>query len=305
MSSETIEITVPEQVTATFVVASDRADPPLPATGPPEPFAAAAAERLGTPALSVTAHRADASPWDLHRPLHAPDEEDATSARKAAHHIGVTATVPAHDLPFGLQLARAVTGALADAVTGVPIDIDTRQVVPFRDGPEPSRFALADDWLGAWLPPVPADPRCPAADDDHDGCACLEFTTRGLTRLGLPELRMTAVGCRHDLAALNVLRTTAQRLLPLGRSPGRHLLPRELPLTGADFGAYWGADEPMWTGPPLPVQLTRLRPNLLRVGPPADWPGSQNEWLWDELPPALYDLVSYTPDPTAAQPPQQ
>ncbi|GLZ15748.1 hypothetical protein Acsp04_59830 [Actinomadura sp. NBRC 104425] len=38
MSSETIEITVPEQVTATFVVASDRADPPLPAKGLPEPL---------------------------------------------------------------------------------------------------------------------------------------------------------------------------------------------------------------------------------------------------------------------------
>ncbi|GAA4071287.1 hypothetical protein [Actinomadura miaoliensis] len=302
--SETIDVTVPEEVTATFVVAADQADLPLPFEGLPEPFAAEAAERLGTPALSVTTYSADASPWDLHRPLHAPDEDEPESARKAAHHIGVTATVPAHDLPFGLQLARAVTGAVADAVTGVPIDIDTRQVVPFWDAPEPSRFALADDWLGAWLPPFPVNPQCPAADDDHDGCACLELTTRGLTRFGLPELRMTAVSCRHDLAALNILRTTAQRLLPLGRSPGRHALSRELALTGIDFGAYWGTDEPMWSGGPVPVQLTRLRPDLLRVGPPPDWPGSQNEWLWDELPPVLYDLLSYTPDPPDPVAPQ-
>jgi len=161
-------------------------------------------------------------------------------------------------------------------------------------------FALADDWLGAWPPPSPADPRCPALDDDPEGCACLELTTRGLTRFGLPELRMTAVACRHGLAALNVLRTTAQRLLPLGRTPGRHIIPRQMPLTGADFGAYWGTDEVMWHGDPLLVQLTRIRPDLLRVGPPADWPGSQNDWLWDELPPVMYDLCSYPPDSATA-----
>lgn len=295
----TIDITVPETVTATFVVAADQADPPLEFEGLPEPFAAEAAERLGTPALTVTAYRACDSPWDLHRPLHAPDEDEPETARRAAHHIGVTAAVPVHDLPFGLQLARAVTGAVADDVDGIPIDYDTGQVLPFRDA-EPPGFALADDWLGAWPPPSPADPRCPALDDDPEGCACLELTTRGLTRFGLPELRMTAVACRHGLAALNVLRTTAQRLLPLGRTPGRHIIPRQMPLTGADFGAYWGTDEVMWHGDPLLVQLTRIRPDLLRVGPPADWPGSQNDWLWDELPPVMYDLCSYPPDSATA-----
>jgi hypothetical protein len=293
--SATLTITVPEETTSTFVVTTDRPDdvPPLPSRLV-EPFAAEAAKRLGTAQLSVATFRAPDSPWDLGGSLYVHEEHDPPrtreTVREAAHHIGVSATVPVDDQPFGAQLARAVARAIADAVAGTPIDLDTGQVLPFLNAIESSQFLLADEWLGVWLPPYSDITQCAAAGDD---CTCVELITRGMSRFGLPELQMTAVGCQYDLAALNLLRTTAQRLLPLGRTPGTHILPRQISLTSGDFGAYWGTSEPMWSGGPLSVRLTPLHRNLLRVGPPTDWPSTQNEWLWDEVPPVLYDLLSY------------
>ena len=303
--SDSISLTVPEQTTSCFVIAADHApgDLPLPALRRlPAPFALEAIERLGSPRLAITSHPAAHSPWCLDHARLVDDEEDLALEERvldAGHHIGITAALPSWDRPYGIRLARAVARCVADHLDGVPVDLDTGQILPTRP-PEPVSFRLADDWLGVWLPPYRDGGRCTASDDEPDGCACVGFTTLGLTRFGLPELEMAQVACPHDLAALNVLRTTAQRLLPMGNQPGGHTFPRVLPLTGEDFGAYWGARDPIWTDGPVPVRLTPRGPRLLSVGPPEDFPGSLNEWLCDELPPVLYDLLSCGPDASVA-----
>ncbi|GAA2639897.1 hypothetical protein SMC26_42080 [Actinomadura fulvescens] len=296
--SDTISITVPAKTTTCFVIAT--ADEPGDARLAmrhrlAEPFAAAAAERLGTSRLGITSYRAIDSPWDLAKATvtDGDDQESETRARTAVHHLGVNAVLPVSDQPFGAQVARAVARALGDAVSGVVVDINTLQVLP-EAAYETPRFALADGWLGVSLPPE--DDHCSDGDDSVDGCSCVEFTTRGLHRFGLPELQMSGIACPHDLAALNVLRTTAQALMPIARCPGPQVLSANLPLASEDLAAYWGVAEPLWTDGPLPVWLTALGPDLLGVGPPPGFRGTLNEWLWDELPPVMHELLGCTPD---------
>ncbi|MFI0356771.1 hypothetical protein [Actinomadura sp. 9N407] len=294
--SESIGFTVPERTTSCFVVATGRdpGEPPLAALrGLGEPFAGAAVERLGTPRLTISSYPAAYSPWNIEHATGVTDDDPGAEARAldAAHHIGVKALAPAGDRPFALQLARAVACSIAEHLDAVPVDLDTGQILPARSCLD-ARFRLADDWLGAWLPPYRNAGRCRVSDDDIDGCACVAYTTRGLTRFGLPELRITGVSCPHDLAALNIVRTAAQRLLPMSDQAGDHTFPRDLPLTGRDFAAFWGAREPVWNDEPVVVRLTPAGPHVMGMGPPEDFPGTLNEWLWDEVPPVLYDLIS-------------
>ncbi|MFC6882423.1 MULTISPECIES: hypothetical protein [Actinomadura] len=297
-----VTITVPAKITAGFAVATDVSPADLPVavrrhlTGT---FAMAAAERIGTPRLRISDHRAADSPWDL-AGIAAADGETAheSFARvgKAARHIGITCDLPVSDLPFGLEVARSVAHAVAASVAGIVVDLDTGQIPPPRPR-GPARFTLADGWIGAWLPPHRDGGRCTADEDVPDSCSCVDLATRGLRRFGLPELRIAGAACAHDLAALNVIRTTAQRLLPLGTRPGDHLLPSELPLESHDFAAFWGTREPLWHDGPVPVRLTQPQPDMLSIGPPVDFPDSLNDWLWDELPPILYELLGCEPDP--------
>ncbi|WP_018657030.1 hypothetical protein [Actinomadura flavalba] len=283
--SGTITLLVPELTSTSFVVAAG-ADAPAVTRPPlvPEPFAAEAAIRYGTSRLLVTDEPARTSPWDLAH----------VTAGTAARHIEVRAVVPAADQPFGARLARAVARALADATGGVGVDADTLDVL--APGREAERFTLADGWLGVRLPPYRDAGRCLVDEDEIDGCACVELTTRGLRRFGLPELRIAGVSCRHDLAALNILRATAQCLLPYGVSPGAHEVPRDLPLTADDFAAFWGAAWNPWSSGPVTVGLTPIGERLVAVGAPGHYTGSLNSWLWEELPPDLYDLVGCEPD---------
>ncbi|KAB2346821.1 hypothetical protein [Actinomadura rudentiformis] len=293
----TISITVPPKTTTCFVVATERepGDARLAMLRRlAEPFAAAATERLSTSRLAVTSYRAADSPWDLTGVAAADDHESETRARKAVHHIGVTSLLQVAGQPFGTQLARAAARALADVVAGVIVDLNTGQIVP-QDTPENPRFALADDWLGVSLPPE--DEHCSDGDDSIDGCSCVELTTRGLRRFGLPELQIAGVACPHDLAALNVLRATAQRLMPVGRLSGPQALPSYLPLVSDDLAGFWGIAESLWADGPLPVQLTSLGPRLIGVGPPPEFQGTLNEWLWDELPPVMHELLGCTAEP--------
>ena len=300
--ADSLNFTVPARTTTHFVVATDRepGDVRLPLHRRLiEPFATAVAERLGTPQLTITGHSAAESPWNLDQVAgEEEDHETEARVRKAAHHISVIAALPVTDQPFGSQVARAVTRAIADATGGVPVDVDTGHVFSYQSpAEERAGFVLADDWIGAWLPSYRDDGRCTADENEVDGCACVELTTRGLRRFGLPELRITGVACPHDLAALNVLRGTAQYLLSTEPRPGTRSLPRGLAIASDDFAAYWGVDQPMWTDGPIPIGLDVLDPRLLEVGPPQDYDGSINDWLWDELPPVMYELLSCDPDP--------
>ncbi|WP_131737487.1 hypothetical protein [Actinomadura roseirufa] len=293
-----VTIMVPAMIISGFAVAADRLPTDLPALlrrALPAPFTTAATERLGTPSLKITPSRAADSAWDLSRAA-AADEDDRAKILRADWHIGIASELPAGDLPLGLHLARATAKAIAETLCGVPIDLDSGQVLPADPVSALDEFRLADGWLGASLPPYRNAGHCPADDDDIDGCTCVDLTTRGLHRFGLPELEITDVACPHDVAALNILRTTAQRLLPLGRHPGDHVLPSEIPLTGEDFAAFWGARDPMWDDGPVPVRLIEESPRRLSIRAPDDFPGTLNEWLWDELPPILHDLLICEPD---------
>jgi hypothetical protein len=293
-----VTITVPEETTAGFVVAADRDPGDLAAMirqRLPGPLASGVADRLGTPHLALACHPAEDSPWDLSE-VSGTDEEDAERARQATRHIGVTCVLPVGDLPSGPHLARAAAKAIAESLCGVPVDLATGRALSPAHISRLDDFVLADDWLGTVLPPYRNSGRCTADEDDIDGCNCVALRTSGLRRFGLPELELTNVACPHDLAALNVLRTTAQRLLPLGRHPGDHALPAELMLTSTDFSTFWGNRDPMWDDGPIAVRLTEVAPQLLGIRPPAAFPGNLNEWLWDELPPVLHELLTCEPD---------
>ncbi|MBO2462767.1 hypothetical protein [Actinomadura violacea] len=295
-----ITVTVPEETTTRFVVAADRTPDDIAAAlrqGLPGRLGAAMFQRLGTPALMVAVHKAAVSPWDL-RPVASTDPDDAERARRSDWHVGVTSVLPVADLPIGPHITRATAEALAESLGGVPVDLDIDQVVQPRSAPRPEDFALADGWTGAALPPYRNAGRCTADEDEIDGCSCVGLTTRGLRRFGLPDLEITSVACPHDLAALNILRTAAQRLLPLGRHRGEHVLHSELVLTSADFSAFWGSHEQIWDDGPVPVRLVQTGPHRLAVQAPEDFPGSLNEWLWDELPPVLHHYLSCEPDDT-------
>jgi hypothetical protein len=293
-----ITITVPEETTSRFVVAADQAPDDLSTAirqRLPGPLGAAVTERLGTPALVVTAHKAAGSPWNL-RPVESADGDGAERARRTGWHVGVTSVLAAADLPIGPHLARATAEALAESLCGVAVDLDVNQVVSSAPVRRSGDFVLADGWTGAALPPYRNAGRCTADEEEIDGCTCVRLTTRGLRRFGLPDLEITGVACPHDLAALNILRTTAQRLLPLGRHRGEHVLHSELTLTSADFSAFWGSREQIWDDGPVPVRLVQTAPDRLAILAPEDFPGTLNEWLWDELPPVLHHYLSCEPD---------
>jgi hypothetical protein len=265
------------------------------------PFAPPAMRRLGGPELSVSHHPASSSPWDLTEITSLDDEDerdgDLAYLRSAERHIGVTAVLPARDRPFGARVARAVAHAVREATDGILADADLGVVLPTLRPDDGGRFVLADNWITTSATGRTAVP-CAAADDGVDACACLELSTRGMQRLGLPELRISGVSCAHELSATNVLRSLSRGLLPLGISHGTRVLPSEALVTGGDFAEYWGTDEAMWSEGPIAVRLTPISNHLLEVGTPESYPGSVNEWLWDELPPIIHELVGCDPDPT-------
>ncbi|WP_067638607.1 hypothetical protein [Actinomadura latina] len=297
-----VTITVPEETTAGFVVATSRDPGDLTAAirqRLPGPMASAVAGRIGTPHLVLACHPVGDSPWDLSQ-VSGTDEDDAERARRATRHIGVTCVLPVGDLPSGPHLARATAKAIAESLCGIPVDLATGRALSVTHLRRPDDFVLADDWLGTVLPPYRNSGRCKADEDEIDGCNCVALKTRGLRRFGLPELEITDVACPHDLAALNILRTTAQRLLPLARHPGDHTLPGEVMLTSADFSTFWGNRDPMWDDGPIAVRLTEVAPHRLGIRAPAAFPGTLNEWLWDELPPVLHELLTCEPDRIAS-----
>jgi hypothetical protein len=297
--SDSFAFAVPEHTTSHFVVAAERGSETLALSAVRllgEYFLQQGMELLGTPSLTVNSHRAADSPWDLTHVGGADHPHDAHRAQAAPHHVSVTTTTSLLEQPFASSLARAAARCIAQALNGVPVDIDTGQILNSVES-ESERFRLADQWLGLWLPSYRLDGLCTVSDEDINGCACVDFTTHGLRRFGLPDLQITAVACPNDLAALNLLRATAQRLITSTGHPGVHRFNRDLLLDSEDFSTFWGVTEPMWDDGPIAIQLTQITPSLLRIGPPPSFSGTPNEWLWDELPPVFYQLLNREPDP--------
>ncbi|MEU9024325.1 hypothetical protein [Actinomadura sp. NPDC048394] len=313
-----IAFPVPATTTTRFAVAAEHVPHDL--TGvlrdAAGPYAAHIAGRLGSPHLEVVREDLTTLRWDP-RGIRAPRAEDRRRERAfqdAPEFAVVTACAPITDQPRAVQVARAAAFHLSAALGGVPADLVTGHVLT-PPAEERTRFVLADQWLGDVLPPFRANGRCTAPDPDRDpegvnGCSCVRLRTRGLRRFGLPELQITDVACPHDLAALNVLRTAARRLLtdhwswlstgPAGRT---REIDADLPLAEADFNAFWGGRRTHLAPPsPFQVRLTFLTPRLLAVAPPDDIPGTVNDWLYGEaLPLGMYDVLhSPAPTPQAA-----
>ena len=246
-------LSVPETVTSHYVIAtSEPLDDPSGAIPwrVSEPFRAAAVEALKTPKLGVFTIAADEATWQLDDLL--ASDDDQRRVREASHRILVVHRAPISDQPRGEQTARAVARAIADAVHGVLIDPQARQVV-IRDGlarAERCWFRMGDQWFGTRYDMDERVARLP-----HDGdirgavsCSCLRITLLGLRRFGLPDLVMDDVACAHDLAALSLLRSLACRLLTdqwqwAKRHPGKPTRPLDdhLKIDPGDFWNFWGA----------------------------------------------------------------
>ncbi|MFB4312354.1 hypothetical protein [Actinomadura sp. GTD37] len=315
----TITFPVPATTTSRFAVASDTVPHDLAgllqraASGP---YHAHIAGRLGSSQLRVAREDLANLRWDPGgvRAAGPEDRPAALAFNDASEFAVVTAFAPVTDQPRSAQVARAAAYTIAEATGGVIADLVTGHVL----GPstaERTRFVLADRWLGDVLPPFRANGRCTAPDPGLDpegvnGCACVRLRTRGLRRFGLPELQITDVACPHDLAALNVLRTTARRLLTehwswlaTGPAGGTRTISAALGLTRRDFNDFWGTTRRVALNPPSPFQvaLSPLTSRLLSVGPPDDFGGTVNDWLCgDTLPLGMYDILKSPADPPFA-----
>ncbi|KAB2346812.1 hypothetical protein [Actinomadura rudentiformis] len=310
----TITFPVPATTTSRFIVAAD--DMPQDVHSLACGTSASAYEahvngRLGTPQLKI--ERADPGQlrWDLSQ-ITTSRRSHREAALGEADHIAVVTTVgPATDQPRGVQVARAAATAIATATDGIAADLVTGQVV--AGGDERPRFVLADDWLGDVLPPFRANGRCTTPDPEHDlegvnGCACVRLMTRGLRRFGLPELQISDIACPHDSAALNILRTTARRLLTdhwswlaTGPADRSRTIDADLTLTTGDYDEFWGVPRGDPSDTTFQVRLRPLTPRLISVGPPDGFLGTVNDWLWGGTLPTCITTTSAQPVETPHQ----
>ncbi|NKZ03394.1 hypothetical protein [Actinomadura latina] len=315
----TITFSVPSTTTSRFAVAAENIPQDLggllhrTASGP---YHAHITGRLDSPQLRVTREDLTTLRWNPGG-VRAAGPEDRQAARifnGAMEFAVVTAFGPITDQPRGVQVARAAAYAIAKATGGIIADLVTGHVLTPAIT-ERTRFVLADRWLGDVLPPFRANGRCTAADPELDpeginGCACVRLRTRGLRRFGLPELQITDVACPHDLAALNVLRTAARRLLTdhwswlaTGPAARTRTVSAALDLSHRDFNDFWGTSRRVHLTPPAPFQVTLspLSSRLLTISPPADFDGTVNDWLWGgTLPLGMYDVLKAPADPQLA-----
>ncbi|XRQ16124.1 hypothetical protein ACN3XK_36210 [Actinomadura welshii] len=310
-----ITFPVPSTTTSRFAVAATSLPADLAALihrSPDGPYRAHLTGRLGSPQLRLARADLTGLRWDPGR-IEAADPDGRKAARAfndAEQFAVITASTAITDQPRGAQVARAAAHAIADATGGITADLTTGLVLPPSAGERP-RFVLADQWLGDVLPPSRANGRCTAAEPELDpegvdGCACVCLRTRGLRRFGLPELQISGVACPNDLAALNVLRTTARRLLTdhwswlaTGPAANDRTIIDTVHLDRSDFHDFWGAAHrvPHTPSAPFQVHLGRSARRLLTVGPPPGFDGTINDWLWgDALPLGMHDVLPASAD---------
>ncbi|WP_067469729.1 hypothetical protein [Actinomadura macra] len=309
----TVTFPVPSTTTSRFAVAADHIPHDLAALlRGPHAFEPHITGRLGSPPLDLRREDLGDLRWDPAqiKAVHPGQRRDQQAFGSATQFAVVTSTAPITDQPRGVQVARAAAYAIAAATDGVVADLIIGDVLP-QPTAERTSFVLADNWLGDALPPFRANGRCTAADPDRDpegvnGCSCVRLRTHGLRRFGLPELQITDVACPHDLAALNVLRTTARHLLtdhwswlatgPVSRTRTISAVRR---LTQGDFNEFWGSSRREHLSPPIifEARLTPITARLLSVHPPHDFDGTVNDWLWgDALPLSIRDILSSPAD---------
>jgi hypothetical protein len=300
-------LSVPESVTSHYVIATNE-PPDDPRTAVPwrvpETFRAAAMEAVGTPRLGIFTIRSDEAVWRLDGIL--ASDDDKRRIRESSHQIVVAHRAETVGQPRAEQTARAVARAIADVADGILIDPQARHVI-LRDGlarTERGWFRMGDQWFGTRYE---ADETAARLDPIGDArttaqCSCLRITLLGMRRFGLPDLVMDRVACAHDLAALNLLRALAHRLLTdqwewSRHRPSQRIRPMdEQPkIDPDDFWAYWAAT-PHTAGSPLTVRLTLTSRTTLEVGPPADYRGTRTEWGREVLVPSMPSLIGCPAD---------
>lgn len=304
---------VPETVTSHYVIATNEPPDDPRAVVPwrvPETFRADAAAALRSGEVGVFTIGHDEAMWSFDEILAC--DEDRRRIAEATHQIVVVHRGATADQPRGEQTARAVARAVADASDGVLIDPQARHVI-LRDGlagVERDRLRLGDQWFGTRYDARRVPCRDGFAGDARTTtlCSCLRITLLGMRRFGLPDLVIDEVACAHELAALNLLRALACRLLTdqwrwARLHPGRTVRPLEdhPKIDPDDFWTYWGAT-PFVDGRPLTVSLTLTSPTRLEVAPPADHPGPRADWGREVLVPAMPPLVGCPADEDTLQP---
>jgi hypothetical protein len=306
-------LSVPETVTSHYVIATSEPPDDPRAVVPwrvPEPFRTAAVQALTTPRLGIFTIGAGEAMWRLDDVL--ASDDDQRRVRESSHQIVVVHRAATVDQPHGEQTARAVARAIADAANGILIDPQARHVV-LRDGlarAERGWFRMGDQWFGTRYDIDEAAGRPDSADAPRAtaACSCLRITLLGLRRFGLPDLVVDKVACAHDLAALNLLRALACRLLSdqwrwarLHPDQPTRPLDDHPKVDPEDFWTFWGAT-PFVDGRPMTARLVPISRTTLEVTPPADYRGTRAEWGREVLVPAMPPLVGCPADEDAPRP---
>jgi hypothetical protein len=301
-----ISVSVARNVTSRFVVAADEV--------PKDPCAMARAQvggppgeevidRLGTPLLRIRSVAAADSIWGGELAAVAATDDERARLRAAAGHLIIESRTPRAGRPRLAQAVRAVARALAEATGGLLADLGTAQLVHPDRRVEGERdwFCPADGWVGIDCRINPDGGMDTAGPTE---CECLCLFTRGLFRFGLPELVIDRVACAYDLAATNVLRGFAVRLLrELWADPGaREIQVAEtVVVEPEDVWAYWGA-RPLF-GLPVPLLLGHPSRDDLPTGvahlelrPRPDFPGTHAEWGAQVLGEGVSSVAGWQPD---------
>lgn len=293
-----IVLPLPVTLTSLFVVTLiGGAFEPWQLTGPHRKVAMAA---LGSRRLRLTHHP---TPWKPAAVALTPGERRLL--RRSRQHLTVSSAAPPHDQPAAVQAARAVARALAQAYGGLLADPLTGAVLPAHD-PEPTAFRLADGWLG-WDVQVHDGAACSPWDPAGIGaCDGLMVTSRGLRRFALPEITLDGAACAHTLCATNLLRTVAARLVAghlafAAAHPGarRRAIDDHLPLPPAPLGVRLTPCAPASSPGSGSIRRLKVGPagdtgpvTYLKVGPPAGFTGSLNDWLCATQAPARATVTS-------------
>jgi hypothetical protein len=268
-------------------------------TGPP---AEEVLGQLDTSLLHVRAVAAADSIWAGDLAAVAASDDEHAQLRTATGHLIIESETPRQARPRLAQAVRAVARTLAETTGGLLADLCTLQLVhPGRrvDG-ERDWFCPADDWVGI---DCRINPDGGMNTNSPTECECLCLFTRGLARFGLPDLVIDRVACAYDLAATNVLRGLAVRLLrQLWADPdaAELRLDESIVVEPDDVWAYWGA-RPLF-GQPVPLLLAPASRDDLPVGaylellPRLNFSGTRVEWAAQVLGEGVSSVAGWQPD---------
>ncbi|NKZ05404.1 hypothetical protein [Actinomadura latina] len=302
--AERFVLTVPETVTARFLVAAgtravpgpDRLRDALGARGLGRVAAAMlASSRLTVnPVTEITAELKE----QVRRLDGAPD--GLRDVFGAARHMTVTAVTAPAGLPRHAQATRLAARTLAAALRGRVADLDTGRILPPEDGPpaEPEEFFLGGDWAPVYITLEPEDATRARAE------------TAGLHRFGLPEVTARHVPYASMLTAANLVRALAWQLFAEQRAflaragtAGTRETPAERAVRRDDVMRFWGATERpakqtaavrlAWTDTACPACAAAIEAR------PAD--PDRDKW-WTECATAMPHLIRPTPSPAEPRP---